>query len=202
LETVQNEGSREIKDVYSKKPLVTVVGLAAQAGLLKGYRVDNEKERLLASALGRLSFVNSRRWIRFIQTILPQIQMSKGILAQPMPAVERTMLSMFYYTVWGKGLDDLGKRFASIEEAIYWAIDDPLLYGELMDLLEYQYVRIDFVDKPLDKFRKEGPLDLYCSYTLDQILVALGKHTEKKKSSFREGVLYLGEKNLDCVIWL
>jgi hypothetical protein len=27
--------------------------------------------------------------------------------------------------------------------------------------------------------------------------VALGKHIEKKKSSFREGVLYLSEKKLD-----
>ena len=107
------------------------------------------------------------------------------------------MLSMFYYTLWGKGLEDLGKRFTSIEEAIYWAIDDPLLYGELMDLLEYQYVTIDFVDKPLDEFGNESPLDLYCSYTLDQILVAVEKHTEMKKSSFREGVLYLAEKDLD-----
>ena len=185
------------QDVYSKKPLVTVVGLAAQAGLLKGYKGDQERERLLASALGRMSFVNSRRWIRFMQTILPQIQMSKGILVQSMSVVERTMLSMFYYTVWGKGLDDLGKRFASIEEGIYWAIEDPLLYSELMDLLDYQYVKIDFVDKPLDESWNESSLDLYCSYTLDQILVALGKHTEKKKSSFREGVLYLTEKNLD-----
>ena len=42
------------QDVYSKK--VTVVGLAAQAGLLKKYRVNQEREHLLASALGRLSF--------------------------------------------------------------------------------------------------------------------------------------------------
>ncbi|MHB8127151.1 MAG: DUF3427 domain-containing protein [Desulfitobacteriaceae bacterium] len=183
------------QDVYSKK--VTVVGLAAQAGLLKGYRSDQERERLLASALGRLSFVNSRRWIRFLQTILPQIQLSKGILAHPLPAVERTMLSMFYYTVFGKGLDDLGNRFPSIEEAIFWVIDDPLLYGELMSLLDYQYVKIDFVDKSLAELGSDSPLDLYCSYTSDQILVALGKHTEKKKSSFREGVLYLAEKSLD-----
>ncbi|MHB1654179.1 MAG: DUF3427 domain-containing protein, partial [Desulfitobacteriaceae bacterium] len=101
------------------------------------------------------------------------------------------------FTIWGKGLEDLGNRFASIEEAIYWAIEDPLLYQELMDVLEYQYVKIDFVDKPLDRLGAEYPLDLYCSYSLDQILVALGKHTEKKKSSFREGVLYLAEKNLD-----
>ncbi|ODA41862.1 Helicase [Desulfosporosinus sp. BG] len=56
------------QDVYSKK--VTVVGLAAQAGLLTGYEVDAERERLLASALGKLTFVDSRRWIGFMQKIL------------------------------------------------------------------------------------------------------------------------------------
>ena len=43
------------------------------------------------------------------------------------------------------------------------------------------------MDKPLDKFWKEYPLDLYCSYTFDQILVALGKHTEQFGSSLMEG---------------
>ena len=107
------------------------------------------------------------------------------------------MLMMVYYTVWGKGLGDLGNRFASIEEALYWAIDDPRLYQELMDLLDYQYLKIDFVDKPLVSFGTDYPLDLYCSYTFDQILVALGKHTEQERSHFREGVLYLAEKSLD-----
>ncbi len=36
-----------------------------------------------------------------------------------------------------------------------------------------------------------------CSYTLDQILVALGPHTEKKRKHFQEGVLYLPDKGLD-----
>ncbi|MHB8076696.1 DUF3427 domain-containing protein [Desulfosporosinus fructosivorans] len=183
------------QDVYSKK--VTVVGLAAQAGLIKGYKVQQERESLIASALGRLSLANSRRWIRFMQSILPQIQLGKGVLLNPLTLVEKTMLTMAYYTAWGKGLGDLGNRFTSIEKALYWAIDDSLLYQELMDLLEYQYMKIDFVDKPLDKFGEEYPLDLYCSYTFDQILVALGKHTEEKRSSFREGVIYLAEKNLD-----
>ena len=35
------------QDVYSKK--VTVVGLAAQAGLLKGYKADQERERITIS---------------------------------------------------------------------------------------------------------------------------------------------------------
>jgi len=42
-------------------------------------------------------------------------------------------------------------------------------------LLDYQYVKIDFVDKSLAELENDSPLDLYCSYTSDQILVALGK---------------------------
>ncbi|MDD4347209.1 MAG: DUF3427 domain-containing protein, partial [Desulfitobacteriaceae bacterium] len=221
------------QDVYSKK--ATVTGLAVQADLLKGYRTDPERERVLVSALGKLSFINSRRWIRFLQDILPQIRMSKGKPVKVMSvngrsakgvsakcmsakgisvngmsakgrsalsisAAERTMLVMFYYTLWGKGLDALDKRFASIEEAIYWLIEDPFMYEELMDLLEYQHQKIDFVDKPLAELAQLGTailLDLYCSYTMDQILAALGKHTEKKKSPFREGVLYLADQQLD-----
>nr|WP_242877439.1 DUF3427 domain-containing protein [Desulfosporosinus sp. BG] len=111
--------------------------------------------------------------------------------------MERTMLTMVHYSLWGKGLGDLGERFASVEEAIYWVINDPRLYQELMDLLDYQFGNINFVDKPLVGFEDEYPLDLYCAYTFDQILVALGKHSEQKRSSFREGVLYLAEKKLD-----
>ena len=84
------------QDVYSKK--ATVVGLAAQAGLLKGYQVDAVRERLLASALGRLSFVNSRRWIGFMQKILPEIRSGKGSLGYSLTGGERTMLIMLHYT--------------------------------------------------------------------------------------------------------
>ena len=114
-----------------------------------------------------------------------------------MNSVERTMLSMFYYTIWGKGLDNLESRFQSIEEAIYWVINDRMIYEEFLDLLDYQYRKIDFMDKPLDCLGFECALNLYCSYTFDQILVALGKHTESKRNAFREGVMYLPEKNLD-----
>jgi len=110
------------QDVYSKK--VTVVGLAAQVGFLKGYSVQQERESLMAAAFGRLSLANSRRWIRFMQTILPQIQLGKGALLHPLTMLERSMLMMVYYTIWGKGLGDLGNRFSSIEEGLYWAIND------------------------------------------------------------------------------
>jgi len=101
-----------------------VIDLMAQVGFLKGYSVQQERESLMAAAFGRLSLANSRRWIRFMQTILPQIQLGKGALLHPLTMLERSMLMMVYYTIWGKGLGDLGNRFSSIEEGLYWAIND------------------------------------------------------------------------------
>jgi len=151
----------------------------------------------MALALGRLSFANSRRWLEFLLRILPVIKESQGSYSIKLEKKEKTMLTMFYYTLWGKGLEELAIKFSCLEEAIAWAIDDKLLYQELLALLNYQYEKIDFLDKPLLSLDQETPLDLYCAYTLDQILVALGKYSEERSSSFREGVLYLPEKNLD-----
>jgi hypothetical protein len=95
---------------------------------------------------------------------------------------------MLHYTLWNKGLDDLEKTFSSVEEAIYAVIKADSIYNELISLLQYQYDQIEFVDKHLD-LDFQCPLDLYCRYTLDQLLVALGRHTERKRKHFQEGVL-------------
>ncbi len=186
------------RDVYGRKSnRFTVSGLAVQGGLLRGLVIDSERESQMALALGRLSFANSRHWLSFLLKILPELKEKKGSLVQKLSGVERIMLTMFHYTLWGKGIKDLGGRFRTIEEAIFWALQNDLIYRELMDLLAYQYKKIDFLDKPLENMGFACPLDLYCAYTLDQILVALGRHTEEKKSHFQEGVLYLKEKRLD-----
>jgi superfamily II DNA or RNA helicase/HKD family nuclease len=183
------------QDVYTKK--ATVTGLAVQSGLIEGYSIEPEREKLISAAFGRLSLANSRRWLQFLLTVLPRLKENGGTLKSKLNSVEQTMLVMLYYTIWGKGLDELEGGFKSIEAAIYWAIEDPMIYCEFLDLLNYQYEKIDFTDKSFDDLGFECALDLYCSYTLDQILVAFGKHTESKKSAFREGVLYIPEKNLD-----
>ena len=131
--------------------------------------------------------------------------------------IERKLLSPFHYfgvtecflrpteslTLFlqqlGRGLR-LTESKEALEDAITWVLEDDLIYAELTDLLSYQYERIDFLDKPLEDIGFECPLDLYCAYTLDQILAALGKHTEQKKSHFQEGVLYLPEKKLDVFL--
>ena len=182
------------KDLYSKH--CTLGSLASEAGLVDKYPENDLYERMLANAFLRLASANSRRWIKFLLQTLPKIKLQHGHMGDEITGVERTMLTMLHYTVYTKGLDDLDTTFVSIEEAIYAVIKDDLTYNELMGLLQYQYERIEFVDKPLE-LNFACPLDLYCSYTLDQILVALGRHTERIRKHFQEGVLYLRDKGLD-----
>ena len=67
------------------------------------------------------------------------------------------------------------------------------LLGERQALLQYQYDRIDFIDEPVD-VGFDCPLDLHCTYTRDQLLVALDF---LKPATVREGVKWLPEKQLD-----
>jgi hypothetical protein len=173
-----------------------LTSLTREAGVLSTSPAIEQNTRLLANAFSRLSSANSRRWISFLLEILPDIKSKNGNIGDSMTGLQQTMLTMLHYTVWQKGLDDLEQRYSSVGAAIYSIIEDDMLYEELMGLLQYQYDRIEFVDKPLN-LDFDCPLDLYCSYTLDQILVALGRHSANKRKHFQEGVLYLKEKGID-----
>jgi len=59
--------------------------------------------------------------------------------------------------------------------------------------------KIDFVDEPVD-LGFVHTLDLHCRYSKEQILAALGKSTVQKMYPWREGVLFLREKNTDVFL--
>ena len=108
-----------------------------------------------------------------------------------LPPVEQRMLQMFYVTLWGKTAES--REDEEVLDNLYALSDSPVLLGELQALLQYQYDRIDFIDEPVD-VGFDCPLDLHCTYTRDQLLVALDF---LKPSTVREGVKWLPEKQLD-----
>ena len=65
--------------------------------------------------------------------------------------------------------------------------------GEMLELLRCRYDRIDFIDEPVD-VGFDCPLDLHCTYTRDQLLVALDF---MKPATVREGVKWLSDRKLD-----
>lgn len=74
--------------------------------------------------------------------------------------------------------------------------DSPVMLEELTDLLRYQLDQIDFIDHPA-RLPYDCPLDVHCSYTRDQLLVALGFMSPR---TLREGVKYLKEKKTDVLL--
>lgn len=68
---------------------------------------------------------------------------------------------------------------------------------EAFEILQYNYLHIDFVDKSVD-LGSICPIDLYCTFSTDQIMAALGYFDESIKPAFREGVKHFKEKKLDA----
>lgn len=148
-------------------------------------------EEDLNSALRRFSTIDSRRWIKFILDILPNLN---NLDVSKMTDMEKRMMQMFYATIWQKGVDNWND--SKVKSNLKKLADSPTLVKELEDLLRYQYEKIDFVDQEVD-LGFECPLDVYCTYTRDQLLVAMDY---LNPTTMREGVKWLAEKKLDIFL--
>ncbi len=145
-------------------------------------------EETMTKAFARLSVIDSRRWIDFLQGILPKLD---DVDFSALPPVDKRRLQMFYVTVWGKAVEDW--QGDEVRDNLRALSNSSVMLSELMELLRYQYQRIDFVDEAVD-VGFDCPLDLHCTYTRDQILVAMDF---LKPTTVREGVKWLPEKKLD-----
>ena len=160
--------------------------ICARADMIEDF--SDPLEEVLTKALSRLAVVDSRRWIRFLLDLLPRLD---DIDFTALSELEQRMLQMFYVTVWGKAAESWTSD--EVLDNLYALSDSPMLLGELLDLLRYRYEQIDFIDEPVE-LGFDCPLDLHCTYTRDQLLVALDF---LKPATVREGVKWLPEKQMD-----
>ena len=142
----------------------------------------------MKKAFPRLATIDSRRWIAFLLEVLPRID---DVDVAAMAPVEQRMMQMLYVSIWLKAAEDWNS--GEVRANLRSLTDSPVILGELMELLKYQYDHIDFIDAPVD-VGFNCPLDLHCTYTRDQILLALDFI---KPTTVREGVKWLPEKKLD-----
>ena len=175
----------DIRTIFSKHSFSR---LCVAAGVREDF--DEPMENALTKALGRISAIDSRRWIRFLLNILPNLD---NVDFGNLKPIEKRMLQMFYVTVWLKSAE----RWDSEEvlDNLYALSDSPVMLAELMELLRYKYEHIDFIDEPVN-LGFDCPLDLHCTYTRDQLLVALDF---MNPNSVREGVKWLPEKQIDVL---
>ena len=160
--------------------------ICARADVLEDF--TEPLEDILTKAFAKLAVIDSRRWISFLLDILSRLD---DVDFTALSDIEKRMLQMFYITVWGKAAEDWNSD--EVLDNLYALSDSSILIKELIDLLQYQYERIDFIDEPVD-LGFDCPLDLHCTYTRDQLLVAMDF---MKPKSVMEGVKWLPEKQLD-----
>lgn len=160
--------------------------LCARADIIDDF--NEPIEDVLTKAFPRLVSIDSRRWIIFLITILNSID---DIDFTSLSDVEKRMLQMFYVTVWGKPIDDWNSE--EVIDNFRALFDSPIMLKELIDLLKYNFDHIDFIDEKVE-LGFDCPLDLHCTYTRDQLLVAMDF---MKPTSVREGVKWLPEKQVD-----
>lgn len=160
--------------------------LCARADVTENF--EEPIENVMTKALSRFACVDSRRWIAFMLRILTNTGYPDFA---KLTDIEMRMFQMFYITMWGKAIEDLTAD--EVSKNIHALLNSPTMLSELIALLRYNYNRIDFIDEPVD-LGFDCPLDLHCSYTREQLLVAMDF---MKPSIVREGVKWLPDKNID-----
>ena len=160
--------------------------LCARADVIDDF--EESTEEAMTKAFARFAAVDSRRWIKFLIKTLKNLD---NIDFNNLSDIEKRMLQMFYITVWGKAVEDWNSD--EVLDNFYALADSPRMLGELIELLEYNYNKIDFIDEAVS-LGFDCPLDLHCTYTRDQLLVAMDF---MKPNTVREGVKWLPEKETD-----
>lgn len=160
--------------------------LCARADVIDDF--EESTEEAMTKAFARFTSVDSRRWIKFLIKTLKNLD---NIDFNNLSDIEKRMLQMFYITVWGKAVEDWNSE--EVLDNFYALADSPRMLGELIELLEYNYNKIDFIDEAVE-LGFDCPLDLHCTYTRDQLLVAMDF---MKPNTVREGVKWISDKETD-----
>ena len=100
---------------------------------------------------------------------------------------------MLHYDVWQEP-----NGFSNLEESIQAIGKNPTLVEEIKGVLEILIDRIDFLEKNID-LGYVMPLKIHSRYTRDQICSAFGQNTFERKSSSREGVINIKDKNTELL---
>ncbi|WP_026670177.1 DUF3427 domain-containing protein [Butyrivibrio sp. AE3006] len=171
---------------YSIYAKYSFVRLCADAGVISDFNEPIEEK--MTKAFAKLIAVDSAKWIRFLLDVLPRVN---DINISMLPEAEKRMMQMFYVTLWQSTVDDWNSL--EVKQNLSELYNSKNMFSELIELLNYNLERIDVVGDEVD-LGFDCPLELYCTYTRDQILVAMDF---MKPQTVREGVKWLEDKQVD-----
>lgn len=160
-------------------------GLMVEAEVLEPFEFEQQEEYV--RRIPALLNINSRVWLNFLLSYIEHE-------AKSLNDEERRMLAMFYYTFYRSTPEKNG--FESIEDGVAQILACPQFREEIVDIFKYNAAHLDFVDKK-NEFPFPCPIDIHCTYTLDQVLAGFGYWNEEQAPTFREGVKYFEAEKTD-----
>lgn len=163
--------------------------LCFQANQIKEFSNVNETEIKRAIARKWLS-CNSYSYLSFI---LKLAKKSFQIIITDYNEPEKLMLTMLHYDVWqtNGGAKNLKESICKIGK------NETLVY-EIIEILELLIDKISHLELDIN-LPYEQPLKVHSRYTKDQILAAFGDNTFERKSSNREGVANITNRNTELL---
>ncbi len=192
-----------LADVYGRAGDRSFIGMKVDAGLISDF--GNADEDAIVKRFKNFFHINSRKLIEYWVKVLRSITGNNEALfndysalsgSHPTNEEDKLMLGMLYYSLFGEPAERLGYRTFT-EALLKLCADNKEMIEEITEILEYNYQHIDFIDKDVD-LGMVCPLNVYCNYSVDQIMAAFGYFNESKKPSFREGAKYFKEFELDA----
>lgn len=169
--------------IYSK---YSFARLCAEAGVVENFNEAIEEK--LTKAFSKFIAVDSYRWIKFLIDTLPRL---KDIDVSTLPMAYQRMMQMFYVTIWQNAVDDWNAP--EVRQNLKDLCESKYMLRELLEILNYNLEKIDVVGGDVD-LGFDCPLDIHCTYTRDQILVAMDF---MKPNTVREGTKWLEDKRVD-----
>ena len=193
LTSFLNESGVTPNELYQKN--CSFARLCVSANLIPEFQDQEQKlnleENIFSKALLSIARIDSRRWIRFLlDKLLPNL--SLAYMTQ-LSELELRYLKMFWVTIYKNNPpSNLSQIFTDLEILN----QNPVLLAEIKELLTWNYHHIKIVDHEIPEI-ENCPLDIYCTYSRDQLLVGLGND---KPRDCREGVKYLENINTDVLL--
>lgn len=164
--------------------------LCVKAEQIEEYDQVNENEIYRAISKKWLS-CNSYSYFHFILTLAMN---SFNVDFEKFSDEEKSMCLMLHYDIW-----QTTGNINSLEESIQLIGKNKVLTDEIIEVVKILIDRVDFIEKDIH-LDYQQPLKVHSRYTREQILAASGDSTFFKKSSNREGVVNLEDKNTELLL--
>ncbi|MFT7859717.1 MAG: DUF3427 domain-containing protein [Sulfurimonas sp.] len=161
--------------------------LCFEANVVKEFNENNEKE-FVRAVTKKWLLTRSYTYFQFILNLI-QSNYKVNLANQE----EKQMALMLYYDFFQEP-----NQLYTLEKAIEYIGNNKLLSDEMKEIIGLLSEQIDYIEYDLN-LPFQTPIKVHSRYTREQILAGFGVHNFEKKSSSREGVLDIKDKNTELL---